>query len=93
MDSDGVDRSETRFSAAVVASGQSAVVDMSGVTFLASMGVRLFIMSARALSLKGAGMAIYGANELVQAVLDNVALDQIIPVVATREEAIRKLSA
>ncbi len=93
LDSPGVDRGETRFVAALVAAGRSAVVDLSGVSFLASMGIRMLISSGRALNLKGAKMVLFGATSLVQNVLDHVALDQIIPVVATEQEAIKRLTA
>src|SRR4051812_47755863 len=88
MDSAGVDTAEIRFSAGVVAPGRNAVVDLSGVSFLASMGIRMLIISARALGQKGAKMVLFGAPELVQSVLDNAALDQIIPIVATETQAI-----
>lgn len=91
LDSPGVDRIETRFTAAVVAQKRHAVVDLSGVSFLASMGIRMLISSGRALDLKGSKMALYGATDLVKTVLDHVALDQIIPVAATQREAIERL--
>ena len=93
LDSPGVDRVELRFSAAVVAPARDAVVDLSGVSFLASMGIRLLITSARALSLKGRKVALYGAPQLVQEVLENAALDQIIPIFATQEQALASLRA
>ena len=54
---------------------------------------RGLISSGRALNLKGAKMVLFGATSLVQSVLDHVALDQIIPVVATEQEAIKRLTA
>ena len=93
LDSAGVDQGELRFSAAVVAPGRNTVVDLSGVSFLASMGIRLFITSARALNQKGARMVLFGPSEMVQTVLEHVALDQIIPIVASQDEAIAKLAA
>lgn len=91
LDSPGIDRIETQFTAAVVSRAHHAVVDLSGVDFLASMGIRMFIASARALRLKGAKMALFGASDLVRSVLDHVALDQIIPIAATEQQAIERL--
>ncbi|OYU00162.1 MAG: anti-anti-sigma factor [Burkholderiales bacterium PBB1] len=91
LDSPGVDRIETRFTAALASLGRPAVVDLSKVSFLASMGIRMFISSARALHLKGAQVALFGASEMVQSVLEHVALDQIIPLAATEAEALAKL--
>ncbi len=93
MDSQGVDRMETRFTAALVAAGRNGIVDLSQVSFLASMGIRLLITSARALQSKGAKMVVFGAGELVQGVLENVALDQIIPVVVSEQQALQQLEA
>ncbi len=93
MDSAGVDKGDLRFSATVVSPGRNAIVDLSGVEFLASMGIRLLITSARALKLKGAQMVLFGPNEMVGTVLDHVAIDQIIPVVASQDQAIAQLAA
>ncbi len=93
MDSPGVDRIELRFSAAVVAGGRSAVIDLSDVSFLASMGIRLFIASARALQQKGAKLVLFGASEAVQSVLDTVALDQIIPIASDQQQALALIKA
>ncbi len=92
MDSSGVDGIETRFIAAVVAGDRNAVIDLSGVNFLASMGIRLFISNARAMNLKGRRIAVFGATEPVQSVLEAVALDQIIPVTSNQQEALQALA-
>lgn len=93
MDSAGVDRGEIKFNAAAVAPGRDALIDLSGVTFLASMGIRMLITGARSLKSKGANVVVFGAQEMVQSVLDNVALDQIIPVAADQEQALVLLAA
>lgn len=93
LDSPGVDRIETKFTAAVVSQAHHAVVDLSRVDFLASMGIRMFIASARGLHLKGAKMVLFGAPALVNSVLEHVALDQIIPIAATEQQALERLQA
>jgi anti-sigma B factor antagonist len=93
LDSPGADRVGIRFTAGVVAPGKNAIVDLSGVSFVASMGIRLLISSARALNGKGVKMVLFGATELVQNVFDQCALDQIIPIVATQQHALEQLVA
>ena len=93
LDAGGVDRIDTRFTAAVAARGRNAIVDMSGVTLLTSMGIRLLISTARALSQKGATMVLFGAQPLVQEGLNHTALDQIIAVTETEAQALEKLAA
>lgn len=92
LDAPGADSIDTRFTAAVVTQARNAVIDLSGVGFVASMGIRLLIASARGLSLKGANMVLFGAQDLVYTALDQAALDQIIPIVATESEAIERLA-
>ncbi len=92
LDSIGVDRIDLRFTTAVAAVGRPAVVDLSGVTLLTSIGIRLFVSTARALSQKGARMVLFGAQPLVQEGLDHTALDQIIAVAATEAQALERLA-
>src|SRR4051812_17307782 len=83
LDSQGVDRIETRFSAAVVAAGRNAVVDMAGVSFMASLGIRMLIANARALAGKGRKLALFAVAQPVMDVLESVAIDQIVPIAST----------
>lgn len=94
LDTAGVDRVETRFGAAVVASGKSTVVDLSQVTFLASMGIRMLITTARSLSSrKQAKIAMFGANAAVMEIIDTTALHEIVPYARSEDEAIAIVSA
>jgi anti-anti-sigma factor len=93
LDAAGADRIDMRFTVAVVAPGRPAVVDLSGVSFLASMGIRLLISAARGLHTKGTKLVLFGANELVQDVLDQAALDQIIPITTTEALALDQARA
>jgi anti-anti-sigma factor len=93
LDAAGADAIGVRFTAAVVASGHDAVVDLSDVSFVASMGIRLLISVARAIGTKGHRVALFGASGPVQGVLDDVALDQLMPVAPTESEALAALAA
>ncbi len=52
LDTPGVDGIETKFTASVLPDGRNAVVDLSEVSFIASMGLRMFIGIAKALKKK-----------------------------------------
>ena len=91
LDAPGADQIGARFNAAVVALGRNTVVDLSGVSFVASMGLRLLIAGARALDKQGARMALFGASSLVQNVLEQAALEQIIPITGTEQQALARL--
>ena len=58
LDTAGVDLIETRFGASIVPAARNTVVDISEVTFLASMGIRMLISTTRSLSRKGGKIAL-----------------------------------
>lgn len=92
LDAPGADRIGVRFTASIVAQRRNAIVDLSRVEFVASMGIRLLISTARALDQKGHKMVLFGATELVQEVFDDAALEQIIPIVAIEDDALAELA-
>jgi len=93
LDTPGVDRVETRFVAAVVPGGRHALVDLSHVEFIGSLGVRMFIAVARSLKLKNARLVLVSPQEQVREVFDHVSLSDIIPVCANETEALSALQA
>jgi anti-anti-sigma factor len=95
LDAAGAEQIDGAFMAATAQAEveRHALVDLSGVSFLASMGIRLLIAAARGLNRKGALLVLYGAADLVQDVLDLAALDQIIPVVATEAQALERIGS
>jgi anti-anti-sigma factor len=71
-----------RFTAALVPRAARAIVDLSKVEFIGSMGIRMFITVARALAKKQGKLILYAPQALVKEVFDMVSLDEIIPVKA-----------
>jgi len=90
LDTPGVDAIETRLTAAVVPRGVRAIVDLSGVEFIGSLGLRMLITITRALTRRGGKMVLYGPQGFVAQVLETASLDDIIPV---RPDATSALSA
>jgi anti-sigma B factor antagonist len=91
IDTVGVERLQGPFASqidAAAAAGRSVLLDLRATSFLSSMGVRLLIASARKLRGAGRKLVLFGATPVVQGTLDMVALDQIVPVVGTRAEAL-----
>ncbi|MDM0117362.1 STAS domain-containing protein [Variovorax sp. J22R133] len=80
MDSIGGHDIDTRFAALVAARKLLAVVDMSEVSFLASIGIRTLVINARAQSQRGGGMALANPQPHVAEVLKMSGIDTIIPV-------------
>src|SRR6185312_2108561 len=88
LDSAGVDVVESRFSASVVPAGENTIVDLSELSFLASLGVRMFIATTRALSWKGKKLVLYGATPPVMEIIETMGFSDVVPVVATESEAL-----
>lgn len=90
LDAQGADSIGLRFSAAAATAPCRVVVDLSGVGFIASLGMRLLISSARNAKAKMGVMVLYGATDLVQDVLEQMAIDQIMPIVSTEALALQQ---
>lgn len=87
LDTAGVGAIELPFAAMIVPAARPAIVDLAAVSFLASLGVRLFIGTARALQRKGHKLVLYGAVPAVTEIIETMGLEEIIDVVATEAEA------
>ncbi len=87
LDTPGVDRIETELTAHLVPRGERAIIDLSRVEVLGSVGIRMFITIARALSRKGGKLVLYGAQPSVAQVLETTSLNNIIPVRADADGA------
>lgn len=92
LDAAGADRIGVQFTAAVATGGRPVVVDLGGVSFIASLGIRLLIATARSMASRQQPLVLFGATPLVRGVLDDVALDQIIPLVDTEAQALARLA-
>ena len=80
LDTPGVDAIETRLTAACVPRGARAIVDLSGVDFIGSLGLRMFITVARTLGRKNGKLILYAPQPFVAQVLETASLGDIIPV-------------
>ena len=74
----GAQEADPRFST-LAQTSNSLVVDLAGVSFIASLGVRTLMVSAKTLIRRGADMAVCGANENVEKVLRSTGFDEIVP--------------
>jgi anti-sigma B factor antagonist len=68
-------------------SAPALVVDMTKVTFLASMGVRTLMLSAKTMLRRGASIAVCGADENVDKVLRATGFDEIVALYPDYETA------
>jgi len=93
LDVAGAGEIETQLLAATVAKGQPAVIDMTGVDFIASMGIGALIAVSKGLALRQCRLALYGPQPMVRVVLDNAGLGKVMSVCDTPEEALSRVRA
>jgi anti-anti-sigma factor len=90
LDTAGVDQVEARFSSAL-ARARHGVIDLSGVSFLASLGVRMLLTAAKMLARRGATLTLVAPQELVHEALRFSSIDEILPVMPDLAAARRHL--
>jgi anti-anti-sigma factor len=93
LDSAGVDAIEMKFTGGIVPAGQNTLVDLSHVDFLASLGVRMFVSTTRALSRKGGKLVLFGATPQVMEVIETMGFDDIVPIVKSEADALSFIAA
>jgi anti-anti-sigma factor len=93
LDTTGVDKIETRFIATLVHAGKSAIVDLSGVEFVTSMGIRMLISVAREMRRRQAKLVLFGATSLVRETFDSASLAEIIPIGVDESKALQLVSS
>jgi anti-anti-sigma factor len=80
LDSAGVGEVELRFTALTVPRAKPLLLDMSEVTYLASLGLRMLLTVAKALNLRGFKTVLLNPQPAVRQVLSLTGYDQLIPV-------------
>jgi anti-anti-sigma factor len=93
LDTPGVGQIETLFLATLVPAGKNAIVDLSDVEFVASLGIRMLISAARGMRQRRARLALYNVRPLVQGVFDMVSLSEVIPIGSDENDARRLVSS
>ena len=86
LDIQGAAAIDLRFAAVAVAN-RAVVVDLGGVSFLASMGLRTLIMAAKAMRTKGGRMVLYRPQGEVEQVLLTSGLGDLMPIIRDLAEA------
>jgi anti-anti-sigma factor len=87
LDIVGTQAIDQPFSIATTTRAEPIAVDLSGVSFIASIGVRTLLSAARALALRGGKMVIFGPTPMVRKVLETVGVDHLVPLVADLDAA------
>lgn len=86
MDVLGTQEIDLKFTS-YTATQNAVMVDMSAVSFLASIGIRTLLMTAKAVSGRGGKMVILNPDDNVTNVLEMAGIDTLIPICRSLEEA------
>ncbi len=87
LDTNGAEAIDLRFSV-IAGSRRAVVVDLSEVDFLASLGIRVLLTSAKAVQRKGGKLAIVTPEGNVLMVLKTAGIETLIPIFQERDAAI-----
>lgn len=87
LDTSGVDLVETRLTASL-ADARNGILDLSQVTFLSSLGIRLLISLAKLLDRRGGTLVLVAPRPLVDAALKHSSLDDVIPIKGDTNQAL-----
>lgn len=79
LDIAGTSMIDLRFNT-IAGARRSVVVDLSRVTFLASMGMRLLLTGAKTVASKGGHMVLHAPAPMVEKVLTTAGIDNVIPI-------------
>jgi len=86
LDIVGVGEIENKFLGYTVARKKNTILDLSGVTFMGSMGLRIFLSAAKPMQLNGHKLILLNPSQMVKEVLEMSGISDIIPI-ATDEAA------
>ena len=82
----GSDSIALKFTSLSVATGQRVIVDLTAVSFLASIGIRSIISNAKALQQRGGKMVLFvGDNSAIIKTLETTGVDTLIPMFKDEE--------
>ena len=90
FDIQGAQEVDSRFDE-LAKSSKALVVDLAKVSFLASLGIRTLMLSAKTLIRNGGDMAVCGANENVEKVLRTTGFNEVAGIYPDYESAARTL--
>ncbi len=92
MDIEGASSVDMQFSV-IAGSRKKVAVDLTNVTFMASIGLRTIMLSVKAITSKGGKMVLVNPQPNVEKVLETTGVNTVIPVVKDMPAAIAALGA
>jgi anti-anti-sigma factor len=90
LDIMGVGEIENKFIGYAVAGKKNAIVDISGVTFIGSMALRLFLSAAKSMSLENKSLILLNPQPLVNEVLEASGIGDAVVIEHSVDSALSK---
>lgn len=87
MDLEGTNAIDGKFTLNTASRRIHSIVDMSEVSFLASLGMRTLLGSAKALKQHNAKMVLVNPQPMVKEGMNMAGIGQVVPIVDTLDEA------
>ncbi len=87
LDMTGVTRVERKLAEHVAGQDARVILDLSEVTFLASIGIRLIVNTAKSVASRGGRLVLLNPIQGVEEILEVTGVAEVIPVCAKLEEA------
>ena len=89
LDINGLHEVDMKFHGTTASRKQSAIVDLSRLEYIASLGMGMLISCAQSLQRKGHRMVLAGATGNVDMALRTAGIDQAIPMATDVDETLR----
>ena len=93
LDVQGVDAIGTKFAGYSSGDNSKVLVDLAGVEFLTSIGIRLLVTTAKSVASRGGKFVLLNPNENVKGILEMTGIMDIIPIHSSLQNAVADLSA
>ena len=87
MDLEGANAIDLKFTALTATQRNFVIVDLSGVDFIATLGIATLVRNAKAARLRQGNLVLLSPQPNVANVLATTRIDQIVPVCSTLAEA------
>jgi anti-sigma B factor antagonist len=91
LDITGLHAVDVKFHGYTAARRRPTLVDISGLEFITSLGMGMFVSCARSLQRSGAKMVLLNPQPVVEEALKAVGIDEGVPIVNSVEEGLRIL--
>lgn len=93
LDMQGSGEIDLRFTALTTTDDKRIIVDLAGVDFIASIGMRLLLACAKAKSQRGGQVLLTAPQPMVREALETAGIDSLIPIHGDEDTALAALQS